>query len=185
MISDQGSVVGDQGSVVGGQWSGGKRQGAVVAGFFLQGFGSDLRLSTRGDQVSIKSGGESRMSIRSYRDLEVWQKAMSLVVDCYKTASEFPRTELYGLTSQLQRAAVSVPANVAEGQGRSHTKEFLNHLSIAYGSLMEVETHLFIAARLGYIDALALNALLEKSAEIGRMLNGLIQALTRKLHTDN
>jgi four helix bundle protein len=117
------------------------------------------------------------MSIRSYRDLDVWQKAMDLVVNCYNIENQFPKAEAYGLTSQLQRAAVSVPANIAEGHGRSHTKEFLNHLSMAYGSLMEVETHLQIASRLRYIDRPSLEKLLEKSGEIGRMLNGLIQSL--------
>jgi four helix bundle protein len=107
------------------------------------------------------------MSIRSYRDLEVWQKAMDLVVACYQTTERFPKTEVYGLASQLQRAAVSIPANIAEGQGRSHTKEFLNQLSMAYGSLLEVETHLQIAARLDYLDNSSLQSLLEKSAEIG------------------
>ncbi|HEX5733836.1 MAG TPA: four helix bundle protein [Blastocatellia bacterium] len=124
------------------------------------------------------------MSIISYRDLEVWQKAMDLVVDCYNIASQFPKTEAYGLTSQLQRPAVSVPANIAEGRGRSHTKEFLNHLSMAYGSLMEVETHLLIASRLCYIDGPSLEKVLNKSGEIGRMLNGLIQSLNRKLRPD-
>jgi four helix bundle protein len=122
------------------------------------------------------------MTIRSYRELEVWQKAMDLVVDCYCIAKQFPKVELYGLVSQLQRAAVSVPANIAEGQGRNHTREFLNHLSIAYGSLMEVETHLQIAARLCYVDNPTLESLLKKSAEIGRMLNGLNQSLNRKLN---
>ena len=121
------------------------------------------------------------MVIRSYRELEVWQKAMDLVVVCYRTAQCFPKTELYGLTSQLQRAAVSIPANIAEGQGRSHTKEFLNHLSISYGSLMEVETHLQIAQRLGYLEPMAVEAVLERCAEVGRMLNGLMQALKRRL----
>lgn len=125
------------------------------------------------------------MSIRSYRDLEVWQKAMDFVVACYQAAERFPKTEVYGLASQLQRAAVSIPANIAEGQGRSHTKEFLNHLSIAYGSLLEAETHLQIAARLHYLENSSLQSLLEKSAEIGRMLNGLMQALNRKLSTDH
>ena len=106
---------------------------------------------------------------------------MNLVVDCYKLASQFPKTEVYGLASQLQRAVVSVPANIAEGQGRSHTKEFLNHLSIAYGSLMEVETHVQIASRLHHLDDSTLDAMLEKTGELGRMLNGLIQSLTRKL----
>jgi four helix bundle protein len=74
-----------------------------------------------------------------------------------------------------------VPANIAEGQGRSHTKEFLNHLSVAYGSLMEVETQVQIASRLHYIDDSTLEAVLEKTGELGRMLNGLIQSLNRKL----
>lgn len=110
---------------------------------------------------------------------------MDLVVDSYNIANQFPKAEVYGLASQLQRAAVSVPANIAEGQGRTHTKEFLNHLSIAYGSLMEVETHLQIAGRLRYNDNSSLIAILKKSEEIGRMLNGLIQSLNRKLHSDH
>ena len=118
------------------------------------------------------------MSIRSYRDLEVWQKAMDLVVECYRVAERFPKTETYGLTSQLQRAAVSIPANIAEGHGRSHTREYLHHISIAYGSLMEVETHLQIASRLSYLDNSSLQILLDKSAEIGRMLNGLMRKLS-------
>ena len=127
-------------------------------------------------------GMGERVTVRSYRDLEAWQKAMDLVVDCYDVASRLPRTETYGLASQLQRAAISVPANIAEGHGRSHTREFLNHLSIAYGSLMEVETHLHIATRLRYIDDSALDVLLSKSSQIGRMLNGLIQSPNRKLN---
>ena len=125
------------------------------------------------------------MGVRSYRELEVWQKAMDLVIECYRTGERFPKSELYGLTSQLQRAAVSVPANIAEGQGRSHTKEFLNHLSIAYGSLMEGETHLLIAYRLNYIERSSLESLLDKCAEVGRMLNGLVSALNRKLSSDH
>jgi four helix bundle protein len=109
---------------------------------------------------------------------------MDLVVECYRVAEQLPKTEIYGLTSQLRRAAVSIPANVAEGQGRSHTKEFLNHLSIAYASLMEVETHLQIAHRLQYINSASLLTLLEQSSEVGRMLNGLIHALNRKLTTE-
>jgi four helix bundle protein len=124
---------------------------------------------------------EKIMSVRSYRELEVWQKAMDLVVECYKIAERFPKTEIYGLTSQLQRAAVSVPANIAEGQGRSHTKEFLNHLSISYGSLMEVETHLQIAARLHYLDDSKLQTMLSNTAQIGRMLNGLMNSVNRRL----
>ena len=125
------------------------------------------------------------MAIQSYRDLQVWQKSMDLVVKCYRAAERFPKSEAYGLVSQLQRAAVSVPANIAGGQGRNHTREFINHLSIAYGSLMEVETHLQIAARLSYIDEALLGDLLIRTNEIGRMLNGLMQSLGRKLATDH
>ncbi len=82
------------------------------------------------------------MSLKSYRDLKVWQKAMDLVVMCYQTTKKFARSEIYGLVSQLQRAAVSIPANIAEGRERQHSKEFIQHLSIAYGSLAEVETHI-------------------------------------------
>jgi four helix bundle protein len=87
------------------------------------------------------------MSLKSYRDLEVWQKAMDLVEEVYRIAERFPSQEKYGLTGQLQRAAVSIPANIAEGYGRMHRKEYLQHLSIAKGSLAEVETHLALAVR--------------------------------------
>jgi len=123
------------------------------------------------------------VAVQSYRDLQVWQKAMDLVVECYRVAEQFPKTETYGLAIQLQRAAVSVPANIAEGQGRNHTKEFINHLSMAYGSLMEVETHLQIAARLRYIEESVLQDLLVRSNEIGRMLNGLMLSLNKRLTT--
>ena len=83
--------------------------------------------------------------VQSYRQLEVWQYAMELAEKCCQTTRTFPREELFGLTSQIRRAASSIPANIAEGQGRDHTKEFLKHLSIARGSLMEVETHLMVA----------------------------------------
>jgi four helix bundle protein len=125
------------------------------------------------------------MALQSYRELQVWQKAMELVVACYRAAECFPKSEAYGLVTQLQRAAVSIPANIAEGQGRNHTKEFINHLSIAYGSLMEVETHLQIGEKLNYIDGTVLRELLVQTNEIGRMLNGLMKSLNRKLTTDH
>ena len=79
------------------------------------------------------------MAVQSYRQLIVWQKALELVKIIYNLTNNFPKAEIYGLTSQVRRAAVSIPSNIAEGQGRDSTKEFLHHLSIAYGSLMEVE----------------------------------------------
>lgn len=119
----------------------------------------------------------------SYRDLHVWQKAMDFVVDCYGAAKQFPRIEEYGLASQLRRSAVSVPANIAEGQGRIHRKEFLHHLSIAYGSLMEAETHLQLAVRLEYLVQEDAEGMLGDSSEIGRMLNGLMKSLQGRKRT--
>ncbi len=120
------------------------------------------------------------VTLKSYRDLEVWRKAMDLVVMCYQMTKRFPKNEIYGLASQLQRAAVSVPANIAEGRQRQHSKEFLQHLSIAYGSLAEMETHIQIAERLNYIDEDSTNKVLDKTAELGRMLNGLRRSIRKK-----
>jgi len=122
------------------------------------------------------------MPIQSYRDLVVWQKAMDLVVDCYRVSTRFPDSERYGLTSQLQRAAVSIPANIAEGRARGHLKEFINHLGIACGSQAELETHLEIAFRLKYLDADAQSKLNQRLAEIGRMLTALRASLRRRLN---
>jgi len=100
------------------------------------------------------------MAGKNYRDLDVWREAMDFVVECYRMSGTFPKNEVYGLASQLQRAAVSIPANIAEGQSRQHHKEFLQHLAIAYGSLAEVETHVQIARRLEYVDGEKANQML-------------------------
>lgn len=121
------------------------------------------------------------MGVASYRDLTAWQRAMDLTVECYRLTGRFPRTETYGLASQLQRAAVSVPANIAEGAGREHTREYIHHAAYAHGSLLEVETHLLLASRVGYLTPGDIEPLLATSGEIGRMLRGLIAALERKL----
>ena len=121
------------------------------------------------------------MAGKNYRDLEVWREAMDFVVECYRMVGTFPKNEVYGLTSQLQRAAVSIPANIAEGQGRQHEKEFLQHLAIAYGSLAEVETHVQIARRLEYVDGEREDQMLERAARIGRMLNGLRKSIEEKM----
>jgi four helix bundle protein len=121
------------------------------------------------------------MAGKSYRDLDVWREAMDFVVECYRMTRTFPKSEVYGLTSQLQRAAVSTPANIAEGQGRQHDKEFLQHLAIAYGSLAEAETHIQIARRLEYIDGERESMMLERAARIGRMLNGLRKSIEEKV----
>src|SRR5689334_7896665 len=91
-------------------------------------------------------------AVKKYSDLIVWQKAMDFAELVYAATQSWPRDELYGLTSQVRRAAVSVPSNIAEGQGRLSTKEFIHHISIARGSLLEVETQLLLAQRLGYIQ---------------------------------
>lgn len=116
-------------------------------------------------------------TIISYVDLEVWQVSMDLVVECYGLAERFPPLEQYGLRSQLRRAAVSVPANIAEGHARRRTREFLHHLDIAYGSLAETETHIRIAERLGYVSHEATVPAFDMSGQVGRMLNRLIQSL--------
>ena len=90
--------------------------------------------------------------ITTYKDLIVWQKAIDLTVAVYELTEKFPKEEIYGLTSQMQRAAVSIPANIAEGYGRVHRGDYLQHLSISRGSLAELETHIALAARLGFVD---------------------------------
>jgi four helix bundle protein len=119
--------------------------------------------------------------IVSYRDLEVWKRAMDLVVGCYRIAAVLPVNETYGLGSQIRRAAVSVPANIAEGHGRDHLKDYLRHLSMANGSLKELETHLLITVRLGYTTKEEIDAALSSASEVGRMLSGLSQKLRARL----
>jgi len=121
------------------------------------------------------------MTVRNYRDLVAWQQGMQLVKSVYELSEDWPSKELYGLTSQVRRAAISVPSNIAEGHGRRTTKDYLRHLDIAYGSLMEVETQLQIAHALGYLPEQVLTQIQAASAELGRVLNGLISALERRL----
>lgn len=102
---------------------------------------------------------------------------MDLVEDVYKATKDFPREEIYALTSQIRRAAVSIPSNIAEGQGRRTTADFLRHLSIAYGSLREVETQALIAGRLRYIAQTKLDEVMNRAGEVGRLLNGLMSSL--------
>jgi len=116
----------------------------------------------------------------SYRDLDVWQRAMDLVVVCYGLTKAFPPSELHGLTGQLQRAAVSVPADIAEGQARQHAKEFRQHLAIASGSLAELETHILIAKRLGYLRSAVVQEVLTRTDQVGRMITGLRKFLKSK-----
>ncbi len=117
------------------------------------------------------------MKIDSYRQLEVWQKAVTLVTEIYQITRSFPREELYGLTSQVRRAAVSIPANIAEGWGRNMTRDYVQFLRVARGSLLELETHLVIAKNLNFIEAITLQRSADQTQEINRMLNGLIRSL--------
>jgi len=111
----------------------------------------------------------------TYRDLKAWQIAMDMVRDVYRLTREFPREETYGLTIQLRRAAVSIASNIAEGKGRSSDKELLHFLSNAKGSLFEVETQVMIAASLGYLTDSQSEELLSRTAEVGRLPNGLMK----------
>jgi four helix bundle protein len=117
------------------------------------------------------------MGVKNYRDLIVWQKAMDLVTLVYQFTESFPQKEVFGLTNQVRRAAVSIPSNIAEGQGRNSNRDFRHFLSIARGSLQEVETQLELARRLGYLDEIDLINISESSCEVARLINGLSRAL--------
>ena len=117
------------------------------------------------------------MPSRNYSDLIAWQKAMDLTEAIYAASSAMPPNERFGLTSQMRRAAVSVPANIAEGEGRRTRGEFLNQLSVAHGSLRELETHVQLAVRLWFLNCDVGRQLLDQTAEVGRILNGLARSL--------
>lgn len=121
------------------------------------------------------------MHIQYYRDLLVWQKSMDLCVEVHNSTVVFPKQELFGLSAQLNRSVVSVPSNIAEGHGRRTTPDFIHFLSISRGSLNEVETQITLAMRYNYISQTDHDELLERCGEVGRMLNGLIDALERRL----
>ena len=114
---------------------------------------------------------------KNYTDLIVWQKAMDLVTEIYRITRELPKDELFGLTSQLRRAAVSIPSNIAEGQGRLSKGEFRVFLGNARGSLAEVETQILIAQNLSYLDEPEINRLLAMVEEVGKVLNGVLSAV--------
>ena len=122
----------------------------------------------------------SSQGIKSYRDLRVWQEAMSLAEGCYRLTRNFPREEMFGLTAQIRRSAVSIAANIAEGHGRENTGSFIQFLRIAQGSVKELETHLLVAKRVGVTNEKAIASLSGSCDEIGRMLRALIRTLQRK-----
>lgn len=113
----------------------------------------------------------------SFHDLKVWRDAMTLVEDVYRVTSQFPAQERFGLTAQLRRAAVSIPSNIGEGKRRKRQRAFLYHLDIALGSQGEVEVQLDIARQLGFIGQDDYKRVLDRVAEVGGMLNGLIESL--------
>lgn len=117
---------------------------------------------------------------RSYRDLLVWQRAMDLTLAVYETTRRWPTAERFGLIDQARRAAASVPANIAEGHGRTGHREFLHHCSIANGSLSEVETHLILAHRLAYLDQSTHDHLIAQTTEVARLLHGLMRHLRER-----
>jgi four helix bundle protein len=125
--------------------------------------------------VSLKA------SIKSHRDLIVWQKAMDLVVATYRACKSYPKDETYGLISQTRREAVSIPANIAEGQGRRSAKEFEQFLANARGSLLELDTHLELAVRLEYMNPARYSALHSQLDEVGRLLNGLMRSISTNI----
>lgn len=115
--------------------------------------------------------------MKCHKDLHVWQKSMDLVTEIYKVTAEFPKEELFGLTNQLRRGAVSIPSNIAEGSARQHNKEFIQFLNVANGSCAEIETQLIIAKNLNLISENTLKLLIEKITNIRNMLIGLIKSI--------
>jgi len=118
------------------------------------------------------------VAVRRYQDLLVWQRAVDLVLKVYEATDCFPQKEVFGLTNQLRRASVSIPSNIAEGQGRNTTRDFLRFLAMARGSLQELEIQLLIAYRLGFLRDCDNDELAALVADTGRLLNGLSRSLT-------
>ena len=119
-------------------------------------------------------------SIRSYRDLKVWQEGMNIAEACYQITKTFPKEELYGMTSQIRRSAVSIPANIAEGYGREYRAEYIQFLRIAQGSLKELETHLLLCERVKLATNQVILPLLNQCESLGKMIRSLIRSLQNK-----
>ena len=121
--------------------------------------------------------GLSIVAGKGFRDLRVWQSGMDLVEEVYRLTKQFPKEELYGLSNQVCRAAVSIPSNIAEGQARSHAREYLQFLAVAQGSLAEVQTQIEIAGRLKYLPGDEIRRLLERAASVAKQLYALRNTL--------
>lgn len=129
--------------------------------------------------MSGEQTGRPRRAIKTYRDLEVWIAAIDLVEGVYRASAKWPSEERFGLTSQIRRASVSIPSNIAEGYGRGSDKELLRFLSIARGSLRELETQLVIAHRLGYLDDAAMTKLIVSNDQVGSLLHNFVRRVQR------
>src|SRR5690606_32600043 len=127
---------------------------------------------------SPKSGAS--VAIGSYRDLRVWNEAMDLAEAACRVTSQLPRSEIYGFTAQIRRAAASVPANIAEGYGRDSCGAYIQFLRVAQGSVKELETHLMLAQRIDLLSREAIETIMAKCDTVGRMLRGLIRSLERE-----
>lgn len=121
------------------------------------------------------------LPVQSYRDLIAWRKAMELACEIYRRTELFPRVEVYGLIAQLRRAVVSLPSKIAEGHERTDYRQFLAH---ALGSLMEIETQILLAADLGYLEETKAEALLQRTAELAKILHGLLRSLQMRIRTN-
>ena len=121
------------------------------------------------------------MQVNSYQDLKVWQQGLQLAEECYLITKGYPREELFGMTSQIRRASSAIPANIAEGWGREGTREYIQFLRVAQGSLKELETHLILSQRVGLARQEQVTPLLHRTTEIGKMIRSLIGSLQRKL----
>ena len=130
------------------------------------------------------NGEISSAVFKGFRDLKVWQRSRILVKSVYEITGQLPKEEVYGLTSQIRRCAVSIPSNIAEGSSKRSTREFIRFLNIAYGSLAELETQLLLASDLAYVTLDTVEPLFVEIDEIGRMTNGLISKLNEKLNSE-
>ena len=128
----------------------------------------------------MKINGNIIMSVENFKDLKIWQFGMDIAEQCYKLTQHFPKSELYGLTSQIRRASVSIPANIAEGYGREYRNDYVRFLRMAQGSLKELETHLLLAERIDFTTSEAIVPILKKCDECGRMTRALIRKLQEK-----
>ena len=117
--------------------------------------------------------------MKSHKDLNVWQKSMELVLDIYKTTNSFPKEEIYGLTNQIRRAAVSIPSNIAEGSARNHDKELTQFLYISLGSCAEIETQIILSKDLQYINLETYDKIDKSIKDIRNMLIGLIKSVNK------